>query len=88
MIPFSCFEPHTGQNHADTIQDIIANWDLKSKDLVSKTKDNGFSFMLAFQMFNLLIRPQSQSSNNQGPKHLIPQLSGTPSKKLSAEPRH
>ena len=42
------FEDHTGQNLADAIQDIHANWELKPEDLVRTTTENGSNFIAAF----------------------------------------
>ena len=44
------FEDHTGQNLADTFRDILANWELKSENLVGTTTDNGSNFVLAFNL--------------------------------------
>ena len=44
------FEDHTGQNLADALQDILANWELKAESLVVTTTDNGSNFVLAFQL--------------------------------------
>ena len=44
------FEDHTGQNIADALQDILANWELKAESLVVTTTDNGSNFVLAFQL--------------------------------------
>ena len=46
------FEDHTGQNLADAIQDILANWELKPEDLVGTTTDNGSNFIAAFNLLD------------------------------------
>ena len=43
------FEDHTGKNIVDTISDIMANWELKSEQLVSTTTDNGSNFVAGFR---------------------------------------
>jgi hypothetical protein len=42
------FEDHTGQNLAEAVQDILANWELTSERLVCTTTDNGSNFVSAF----------------------------------------
>ena len=42
------FDDHTGQNIADTITDILSNWELNSANLVATTTDNGSNFVSAF----------------------------------------
>ena len=48
------FEDHTGQNVADALQDILANWELKAESLVVTTTDNCSNFVLAFQLLEYL----------------------------------
>jgi hypothetical protein len=42
------FEDHTGQNLAEAVQDILANWELTSERLVCTTINNGSNFVSAF----------------------------------------
>ena len=44
------FEDHTGQNLANDLQDLRANWELKAERLVVTATDNGLNFVLAFQL--------------------------------------
>lgn len=43
------FEDHTGQNLAETVLDILGNWELQSEQLVCTTPDNGSNFIAAFE---------------------------------------
>ena len=43
------FEDHTGQNLAETVLDILGNWELQSEQLVCTTTDNGSNFIAAFE---------------------------------------
>ena len=43
------FEDHTGQNLAETVYDILGNWELRSEQLVCTTTDNGSNFIVAFE---------------------------------------
>ena len=40
---------HTGQNIAETLKNVLANWNLDCKKLVATTTDNGSNFVAAFQ---------------------------------------
>lgn len=46
---FPLFEDHTGKAIIDTISDIMANWELKSEQLVCTTTDNGRNFVAGFR---------------------------------------
>lgn len=50
------FNDHTGQNIADTIHDVLVNWELKPEALVATTTDNGSNFVSAFK--NILQWPR------------------------------
>ena len=43
------FEDHAGQNLAETVLDILGNWELQSEQLVCTTTDNGSNFIAAFE---------------------------------------
>lgn len=40
---------HTGENIAETLNDVLANWNLDHNKLVATTTDNGSNFVAAFQ---------------------------------------
>ena len=42
------FEDHTGQNIADTFEEVLGNWNLCSSQLVATTTDNGTYCVAAF----------------------------------------
>ena len=43
------FTDHTGENIVESIQDILANWNLPPEKLVVTTTDNGSNFVAGFQ---------------------------------------
>ena len=43
---------HTGQNIAETFQNILANWSLTPDNLVATTTDNGSNFVSALQILD------------------------------------
>ena len=43
---------HTGQNLAKAVQDVLANWELDSANLICATTDNGSNFLSAFNILN------------------------------------
>ena len=43
------FDDHTGQNIADTVIDVLSNWELKDENLVATTTDNGSNYVAAFK---------------------------------------
>lgn len=42
------FNDHTGQNIAETFQDVLANWNISMSRITSSTTDNGSNFVAAF----------------------------------------
>ena len=50
------FDDHTGQNIADTIQNVLSNWGLRAESLIATTTDNGSNFVSAFH--NILEWPR------------------------------
>lgn len=45
---------HTGQNIADCVTEIFANWQLGLDNLVTATTDNGSNVVAAFDLLNVL----------------------------------
>ena len=45
------FDDHTGQNIADTIQDVLSNWGLRAESLIATTTDNGSNLSQHFTIF-------------------------------------
>ena len=45
-------DDHTGQNLANTVQDILGNWELDSVNLICATTDNGSNFVSAFTILD------------------------------------
>ena len=43
------FDDHTGQNIANTVIDVLSNWELKDENLVATTTDNGSNYVAAFK---------------------------------------
>ena len=43
------YEDHTGENIANTLQDVLENWQLSSEKLVATTTDNASNYVAAFE---------------------------------------
>ena len=51
---FPLYEDHTGQNLADAITDVLANWDLRADQIVATTTDNASNIIAAFNLLGML----------------------------------
>ena len=48
------YEDHNGQNLADAITDVLANWDLRADQIVATTTDNASNIVAAFNLLGML----------------------------------
>ena len=54
LCTFPLYEDHTGQNLADAVTDVLANWDLNLDQIVATTTDNAANIIAAFNSLGLL----------------------------------